>query len=323
MSDGFVDGRCEFFFGGSHSVLFRPILADCTALYVGRFYNRQVIENVRFNDVPDCIRLSNGTVEVTLATTFGPRILAYAFDGGENVLGWHADAKVETTLGTWRPYGGHRLWVAPENMPRSYAPDNEPVEVTKNGDLSVHLKGVFDTAGLQKEMTVTLAADGTRLTIDHRLTVCEPCNAAAWALTIMCPGGSVVIPNEPFAPYGSERLLPVRSLALWSYTDFTDTRWSFDKHAIRLRVDGARAAQQKIGILNKQGWAAYEVNGVVFTKRADYLKGATYPDMNSSFEVYTAGDFVEIETLSPITHLDSSRKISHRETWSLEKSIEA
>ena len=304
-------------------MLVRPILADCTALYVGQFYNRQVIENVRFNDVPDCIWLSNGTAEVTLATTFGPRILAYAFDGGENVLGWHPDAKVETALGTWRPYGGHRLWAAPENMPRSYAPDNEPVEVTTNGDLSVHLKGAFDAAGVQKEMTLTLAAAGTELTIDHRLTVSERCNAAAWALTIMRPGGTVVIPNEPFAPYSSEHLLPVRSLALWSYTDFTDERWSFDKDAIRLRVDETRAAQQKIGILNKQGWAAYEVNGGVFTKRADYLEGATYPDMNSNFEVYTAGDFVEIETLSLLTHLDSGGTISHRETWWLEKSIEA
>jgi hypothetical protein len=285
-------------------------------LYVGQLYNQAVIENVTYNDVPDCIRLSNGTVEAILATRFGPRILGYAFDGGENVLGWHPEAKVDTELGTWKPYGGHRLWIAPENMPKSYAPDDEPVDVSEEDDLSLHLKARVDAAGVQKEMTVRL--EGDELIIDHRLTVTKPCQAAAWALTIMRPGGTVVIPNEPFAPYSPEHLLPVRSMALWSYTDFTDPRWSFEKDTIRLRVDESHLGQQKIGVLNKQGWGRYEMNDVTFTKRSEFIASAVYPDMNSNFEVYTAGGFVEIETLSPFRSLSTDDAIEHRETWSLE-----
>lgn len=277
-----------------------------------------MIENVIYNGVADCLRLSNGTIEAVVATLFGPRILAFAFDGGDNVLGWHPDAKVDTPLGTWYPYGGHRLWLAPENMPLSYAPDNEQVEVIRNGDLSVSLKGFVDAAGVQKEMTVTLAATGSELTIDHRMIVPKPCQAAAWALTIMRPGGTVVTPNEPFAPYSSEHLLPVRSMALWSYTDFTDERWSFEKDAIRLRVEETRPDQQKIGVLNQQGWAAYEMNDAVFTKRTEFVEGVTYPDFNSNFEFYTAGGFVEIETLSPLRSLVAGEPSEHRETWSLE-----
>ena len=278
-----------------------------------------MIENVTYNGVPACLRISNGTVEVVVATAFGPRILAFAFDGGENVLGWHPDARVETPLGTWYPYGGHRLWLAPENMPLSYAPDNEPVEVVENGDLSIRLKGDVDAAGNGKEMTLTLAGSG--LAIDHRLTVSKPCEAAAWALTIMRPGGTVVIPNEPFAPYSPEHLLPVRSVALWSYTDFTDPRWEFTKDAIRLRVDETMSHQQKIGVLNKQGWAAYEWKTLRFTKRFSVYEGAAYPDMGSNTEVYTAGGFIEVETLSPLADLGASGTIRHTETWALEKIV--
>ncbi len=296
----------------------KPILADCTAAYVGRSYNRDVIQNVTYQGLPDCIRLSNGTVEAIVATSFGPRIIGYAFDDGENVLGWHPEAKVDTSLGTWRPYGGHRLWFAPENMPLSYAPDNDRVEVSTNGELTVSLKGAVDRAGIRKEIAITLDATGSQLTIDHRLTVSKRCKAAAWALTIMRPGGTVVIPNESFAPYSPEHLLPVRSIALWSYTDFSDPRWSFTKDAIRLRVDESQPGQQKIGAFNKQGRATYEVNGVHFTKQTTFVDDAAYPDLNSNFEFYTAGGFVEIETLSPIRSLNEGDTIEHREAWSLE-----
>jgi hypothetical protein len=277
-----------------------------------------VIQKVTYKDVPDCIELSNGTAAVILATTFGPRILSYSLDDGENILGWHPEAAVQTPLGTWRPHGGHRLWIAPENMPRSYAPDDIPVDAVSDGELSVILKGAVDAAGVQKEMAVTLAASGSEVTIDHRLTVTDPCTAAAWALTIMRPGGTVVIPNEPFAPYSPEHLLPVRSMALWSYTDFTDPRWEFTKDAIRLRIDESLPHQQKLGILNKQGWAGYELNDVVFRKATTFID-AVYPDMNSNFEFYTAGDFVEIETLSPLTSLDADATIEHVERWSLDR----
>jgi len=275
-------------------------------------------KGVEYQGLAGCFELSNGTVTVVVASEFGPRILSYGFDGGGNVLGWHPEARVETELGIWRPYGGHRLWLAPENMPLSYAPDNDPVEVVEEGDLAIRLRCAVDAAGVQKEMLVTLAATGTEVSIDHRLTVSQPCEVSAWALTIMAPGGTVVIPNEPFAPYSPDHLLPVRSMALWSYTDFTDPRWAFTKDEIRLRVDESLGHQQKIGVLNRQGWAAYDVNGLRFTKRAEFVDGGVYPDYNSNFEFYTAGGFVEFETLSPLKKLDAGERMEHREVWSLE-----
>ena len=277
-----------------------------------------MLNKVVYQGVTDCFELSKGTVKVVIASEFGPRILGYSFLDGPNILGWHPEAKVDTSLGTWYPRGGHRLWIAPENNPVSYAPDNDPVEVVESSDLSLTLRGREDAAGNTKQMTITLADSGTEVTIDHELTIAEARDAAAWSLTIMAPGGTVVIPNEPFAPYSPEHLLPVRSMALWSYTDFTDSRWEFTKDDIRLRVDESLGHQQKLGVLNRQGWAAYEWQGIRFEKQVEVVDDATYPDDNSNFEFYAAGGFVEIETLSSLKSVNSGDSVDHRETWSLQ-----
>jgi hypothetical protein len=117
-----------------------------------------------------------------------------------------------------------------------------------------------------------------------RILVCYACQntgdaaieAAAWALTIMHSDGVAIVPNEPLESYGADTLLPARSMALWSYTDFTDPRWVFEKETTKLRVDASLGHPQKFGVLNKQGWAAYEAApasscGTVPGSKADWL----------------------------------------------------
>ena len=273
-------------------------------------------------NLPNCARLSNGEVEVIVTTDVGPRIIGYAFVGGENVLGLHPEAKVETALGEFKPYGGHRLWIAPENMPNSYAPDNAPVEFYFDElNNSIRLVQPIELiTKTQKEIVVTLDKNGSGVSVNHKITNCgtETIELAAWALTVMRGGGVCEIPNEPFAPHGGDTLLPVRNLTVWSYTDFSDSRWSFDREFIRLRVDDDKLEPQKIGVLNKQGWAKYRLDDVIFTKQFVFQENKVYPDMNSNTELYTAGSFVEIESLSPLQKLKPSESIEHIEKWQLE-----
>lgn len=279
------------------------------------------MEKIQFLDFQNCVRLTNGEIEIVVSTDFGPRILACNFVGGENVLGIHGEAKVETALGEFKPYGGHRLWIAPENMPNSYAPDNAPIEYFFDERTnSIRLTQPIETiTRTQKEFTVTLDEQGSGVTINHKITNRgdKEIEIAAWALTIMRGGGEVLIPNEPFAPYGGETLLPVRNLTVWSYTDLSDPRWRFDKEFIRLKVDGQKANPQKIGVLNAQGWIEYQLQDVVFTKRFKHFENAVYPDMNSNTEIYCAGDFVEIETLAPIKPLAPQSSTEHIEFWEI------
>src|SRR5262249_13951670 len=150
---------------------------------------------------PNCYKLSNGAVEVIVTTDIGPRIIRYGFPGEDNILAELPDLSVKTDLGEWKPYGGHRLWTAPEAMPRSYAPDSSPIEFKIEGTNTIHLTQPADPkTGIQKEMVVTLDAEGSGVTILHRITNRNfyAIDVAPWALTIMNGGGVTVIPQEPY-----------------------------------------------------------------------------------------------------------------------------
>ena len=89
---------------------------------------------------PNCIRLTDGKTELVVTTDVGPRVIRYARIGEENVLK-EVDAELGKTGGNeWRSYGGHRLWHAPEAIPRTYAPDNAPVAASwRDGVLTLTL----------------------------------------------------------------------------------------------------------------------------------------------------------------------------------------
>ena len=78
---------------------------------------------------PHCLRLSNAEVELIIATDIGIRILHFGFIGGKNIFYLSPEDLGKTGGDHWRIYGGHRLWHAPEAIPRTYSPDNEPHQV--------------------------------------------------------------------------------------------------------------------------------------------------------------------------------------------------
>ena len=87
-----------------------------------------------------------------------------------------------------------------------------------------------------------------------------------------------------------------------------------------IMLDQDRNANQafKIGLPNKDGWAAYANNGHLFVKRFQHVDGVEYPDFGySSFETYTCDYMTEIESLSPLFELESDCSIEHKEIWNL------
>mgnify|MGYP005833977111 CR=1 FL=1 len=285
-----------------------------------------MVRKVAFAGLPNCRKVSNGTVEVVVAADIGPRILRYAFAGGENILGLcPPEAKVSTELGDWRPVGGHRLWTAPEAIPRSYVPDNAPVRCEKLGDLAVRLtQPVEAQTGILKEITVTLDPQGSGVRVHHRLTntLLWGIRLAPWALTIMNGGGAVIIPQEPYRSH-DEELLPARPMVLWGYTDLGDPRFTLGRKYLRLRTDESLPEPQKIGVGNKQGWAAYLRGATLFVKQFPYQAGAAYPDDGCNCESYTAGNFIELETLGPLCDLEPGASVTHVERWHLLADVEA
>jgi hypothetical protein len=281
------------------------------------------MERVTYLDHANCYRLSNGTVEVVVTTDVGPRIIRYGFIGQGNILGEFPELKVITELGEWKPLGGHRLWAAPEAMPRTYSPDSSRIDYKMEGKDTIRLiEPIEPKTGLQKEMAITLSQEGSRVQIHHQITNKNlwGIELAPWAITIF-RGGVTILPQEPYRSHDTA-LLPARPLVLWHYTDLGDARLRLGKKFILLKPDPAMHEPQKIGIANKQGWAGYLKDKTLFIKRAEYKEGASYPDYGSSTETYTAEAFMEIETLGPIERLEPNGFSEHVESWSLFENVE-
>jgi hypothetical protein len=279
------------------------------------------MEKIPYLGLPNCYRLTNGDVEVVVATDVGPRILRYGFPGEENVLGEVPEAAKTTALGEWKPWGGHRLWAAPEAVPRTYHPDNAPVEAA--GDrLTARLAGPVEVAtGLRKEMAVALCESGTDVVVTHRVWNLGlwPVEIAPWALTVVRGGGFAVVPQESYAPHGDETLLPVRSLVLWSYSDLGDPRFGYSRKYVFVRCDPQAGAAVKLGLSNSLGWLAYALGGAIFVKRFAYDPAAAYPDRGSNAEVFTAGGYMELESLGPLSRVEPGAAAEHVERWSLHR----
>lgn len=292
-----------------------------------REFKREIpkLRKVTRLNLPNCYLLSDRVAEVVITTDVGPRVLHYGLVGGENVLGeCAAGEKVSTEWGEFRPYGGHRLWTAPEAMPRSYAPDNDQIAFEAEGEHAIRLVPPADErAGVQKEIRVAL--DGTGgVTLRHRITNLNAWRVemSAWALTIMRGGGVAIIPQEPYGAH-PQYLLPSRTLALWPYTDMSDPRLQFGRKLILVKSDERAHSPQKIGVANKLGWAAYLSGELLFVKRFDYTEGVSYPDSGCNTEVFTAASFIELESLSPLKYLEPGEAIEHIEHWQLFDGVKA
>ena len=280
------------------------------------------MQTLEYLNFPNCLRLSNADAEVIVSTDVGPRVLRYALTGGDNVLAELPDLSVPTALGHWNPRGGHRLWVAPEIMPGSYAPDDEPLEHEVLGPLSVRLTQKVDAAGFEKEMIVTLERVGSGVTVQHRIVNRSSFAAevAPWALTIV-RSGTVLLPQEPYASH-DDVLLPARALVLWTFTDLSDPRFTFGPRFIRLKADPDLLEPQKIGAMNKQGYLAHHSSDMLFIKRFDFFEGQRYPDYGSNCETYVAGAFQEVESLGPLKVILPGESLEHTERWTLHADFE-
>jgi hypothetical protein len=108
---------------------------------------------------------------------------------------------------------------------------------------------------------------------------------------------------------------------MWAYTNLADPRWKFTRKYLMLRQDPNNSEAQKIGMFNRDTWVAYILNGEAFVKRAQPDSSKTYPDFGCSFETFTNNEFLEIETLGPMTKLLPGQTVEHVEHWALFRNV--
>ena len=280
------------------------------------------IEKAAYAGWQNCYRVTNGEVELIVTSDVGPRVMRYGFVGGQNLFKEFRDELGKSGEAKWTPRGGHRLWVGPEDEKASYALDNGPVAIhVRQGELEA-VQPVEKETGMQKTIIVRLAPSGSSVEVIHRLknTTLFPVELVPWALTMMAQGGQAIY---GFPPRGThpEMLQPTNPLVMWAYTNFGDPRWKFTSKYLGLRQDPKATNPQKTAFFNVNTWGAYLLNGDLFIKRYTADPTRTYPDMGVSFETFTNADFLELETIGPMTKLAPGATVEHVERWSLHKGV--
>ena len=265
--------------------------------------------------------LTNGLISLDILLTAGPRIVRFSAFGGENLF-VDIPAIVNTEYGDFSYRGGHRLWHAPEAIPRTYIPDDHGVSITELSD-GVKIEGSAETGtGIKKIIEIHFAKNQAAVTLEHTLQNNDlwQIELAPWALTMFQLGGTVILP-QPNDKVDETGLLHNRLLALWPYTSINDPRLVLRDDFILIHATHNPSAL-KIGYFNTHGWLAYSFKGLLFRKSFNVMVGSKYPDGGCNSEIYCNDKFVELESLGPLTSLEPGKSVTFTETWEIYPSAE-
>lgn len=284
------------------------------------------VDKIKYKGWKNNIRMRNGEAELILTLDVGPRVISYKLADGKNVFVELTDQMGKSGETEWVARGGHRLWVGPEDLTRTYAPDNQPIKYEELPGGAIRLIQNPDEFGIQKEMDVQLASSGSKVTVTHRIKNLsnKEADLAPWVLTMMAPGGVEIIPLPPKRPHpgppknakSAAEYWPNQVMVVWPFTDFKDPRWSLGTKYITLRHDTQRGPT-KIGLAHQLGWIGYLNQGTLFIKRIPFEPGKMYADNGCNFETFSNEVMQEIESLGPIVNLAPGKSVEHVEQWEL------
>lgn len=271
-----------------------------------------------FKEYGNCLSLENEDIEIIVSKKFGPRILYYGFKDEFNHLCEHAKESMYIGDEKWQMYGGHRFWHSPEQNPRTYIPDNDPIEIEDLDNGIRLIQNLEDNTNLKKTIDILIDEKGTKVKIIHRLKNLGyfDVNLALWPLTCMRSGGVHIVPLNT----NDTGFLANRSLSIWPYTDIKDERLDINNTYIKIEQKNLEK-KLKIGVKTTEKWATYINKGQAFIKTFD-CSDELYPDGDCNYEVFTNSYMLEMESLSQIHNIKQGEEKTHIENWMLLKSEE-
>ena len=116
-----------------------------------------------------CLAIKNDRVELMLPFELGPRIFRYAFIGEKSLFAEFPAQKTDPAKEKWHSFGGHRLWHGPEDIVRTYMPDNDPVHIELRPTSVLVQQNIEPRTQLQKGMEVCLDSTGTHVQVTHQI----------------------------------------------------------------------------------------------------------------------------------------------------------
>ncbi|MEX0746008.1 MAG: DUF4380 domain-containing protein [Phycisphaeraceae bacterium] len=281
----------------------------------------------------DVVTLASEHVRVGVSANIG-RIVDFAPVDGDNLLWLNADERgkpvppprssFRDVRRAYRNHGGDKVWPTVQafwerafggaGWPPDGVIDGQPWQIVEQSAHHLVIRSqVHPVLGVHCERELRLDADQPTARITNRLTRVQPSifPVNIWTIT------QVRHPRFALLDIAAERAQPA------SWIDFGNG----DKleGSVRLHdADDAAAALQwtfdheapaKLGTLGH--WIAGVWDDRVFLQTIDdYDPTAAYPD-GSNVQAYANGDYLELELLSPLVHLQPGESLAHTVTWRL------
>ena len=276
------------------------------------------LETVAYDGWEKCYRIANEHIELLVPLEIGIRIIHFGFVGEGNLFKTYPEYNGKAGGDDWLIYGGHRLWLAPEDPIRTYIPDNNPITVENHDNFVRLIQPIETQTGIQKEIDIYMSDNSPHVKLVHRLRNMNlwAVEVAPWALSVMNSNGTAIAPLPQRISH-SEMMIPTSSLTLWGYTNMSDSRWIWGERYILLVQNPNGETPQKSGLHSPDGWLAYAHEHGLFVKTYQYHTGKTYPDLNSTVELFTNPDMLELETLAPLDFIPPNGFAEHQEDWYL------
>src|SRR5689334_20039986 len=121
-----------------------------------------MIDKVEYRGWENNLRIANSNVELIVTLDVGPRVICFRKPGGFNVMKNYDEMMGGTNEKEWQIRGGLRFWIAPEDLTRTYFPDNRPVAHEPLGGFAARFTPPpEDQYGIQKVMELRLEESGS------------------------------------------------------------------------------------------------------------------------------------------------------------------
>jgi len=289
------------------------------------------VREITYRGWDNAVEITSEEARVVVVPAIG-RIMFYGPIDGDNVL-WENPAFFGKTLPPGQPYtengsviwanfGGDKVWPTeqsdfPAINDRSWPPDHWFDGSTHDAELlnmGVRLTGpVSDYCGARSVREITLAKDGTVLTISQRIEKAksarkrsvEPISYTIWNVTQIRSPEAALIKLNANSRFQQRHYL---------FSSAAGARFTVQGDAGIFVPDPA--ASLKMGA-DSDGWVGAVIGDVAIGEFFQFQADAAYPDNGLSAEIYTSPEYTELELLSPLKRLALGEKMDYTITWDL------
>lgn len=270
------------------------------------------IDQIHFGSWGEAWRCRHGKLELIVGGGISPRIVSFRRENSENIL--FEDPEGRFGRGPWRLLGGHRLWIAPETE-ATYETETPPRDIQVEGDRFI-VSCAPGASLLRRRIEIGPSDRCAGFRIRHEIlneSAFPSGPVAPWAITCVKPAGKITIPWG-IGPKGWR----MQTVRYWRElggiaTNPASSQWRPEGDRFLVEPNGDWG---KIGVAS-EGPVTHTTPAGAFIKHIDYITGATYPDGGCNIEVFTASEYMEVETLGPLTELMPGAVKMHDEHWEL------